>query len=127
MRRNQVRMSPEGVDLFSENSKVGGFTRALVKLFGQNVDLGPSDVGRIHSGDWRMNPAVSTIPSTIVSPQVTWMPALPEVSLLLVMLWSITEALDKMEDGEEGSGSRPRMKRERRFQILDFNQMLPEA
>lgn len=124
-----VRAKQDGVELFSGDGKrVSSVSPTLTKLEGASIDLGASDVGRIFSKGWNMNPMTQYLPSTIVTPHQTWMPYLGQVNMLLHILWAVKTFMDAIEEeaGDREGGPTTKPVRLTRFEVVDFNQILPE-
>lgn len=99
----------------------------MTKFTAPSVQLGADDPGRIFTGNEQMNPLSRHVPSTVVSPQTTWNPALPQVNIAVAMIFAIVAAVNEVEDSISDSGSLlGRRKRVQNYQIIDFEEFLPE-
>lgn len=122
----QVRLSRDGVTLYDQEGGVASFGPHQTKFASGGVDLGVSDIGRVTAGGQQMNPLSSVIPSTVVSPQPGWMPALGAVHAAIAVVWALGKVMDSMEE-RLGEQSGARTKRVSRYQVVDFAVALPES
>ena len=122
-----IRQGPKSVSLFGEDGLLAAFSKTSTKIDTATLDIGPSDVGRVRSGNNQMNPAGQFVPSTIVSPQPGWLPIIQSTFALLSILKVISSYLDDMDEEVNSGDNSVRHKFIQRYQIVDFNQMLPES
>lgn len=119
-----IRITPDGAEVYAAGERVASISSSHTRLDSASVNLGPSDVGRIMSGAWQMNPVSAVLPSSIVTPNTTWLPYVGEVNILLNIVWVIRQYMEGLKD----SSGRPRANRAIKIQqVVDFNAMLPES
>lgn len=99
----------------SENqSRLGGATT--------QVEAEPSN---FLAGLYQGNPVSQYIPSDIVTPHTVWLDVNPALSIIANVIWAIKEAIDQVEEESEQARNRG-VKKITRFQIINYNEMLPE-
>lgn len=128
MRERYVGVNDEGVALFDKGGQVrADFTQGFATMNSPAVDLGPENPSRVSSGDYQMNPLGHILPSNVVTPLSTWRQTPTNLNIAVSMLVMLSLALATIDD-EDNSGPRKNgPKRIESFQIVDFNDFLPEG
>lgn len=94
------------------------------------VNLNVADPARITTQSEQMNPLGRHVASSIVSPQPTWLPIVPDINIAMTMIFAIVAAVYQIEDDSNESSSSAKYlgKPVRRtdYQIFNFEDFLPE-
>lgn len=129
MGRYSIRLRNDDYTVFDRNGQMRvALAKGMTKFTAPSIQLGADDPGRIFTGNEQMNPLGRYIPSTVVSPQPTWIPVTPEVNIAVNMIFAILAAVDDLEEatGSSYNLGAGRTKRIKSFQILNFEDLLPE-
>lgn len=103
------------------------FGKGFTTFTSPSINLGPSDPGRITSGNEQMNPLGRHVPSTVVSPQPTWVFSLPNVALAIEMIAAIVAIVDEIQDNIEQEDSVLGVPAKiKSYQIVNFEDYIPE-
>ena len=128
MRERFVGVNDEGVSLFDRGGQVrADFTQGFASINSPATDLGPENPGRISSGDYQINPLGHLLPSNIVTPLATWRQVPPEMNIAVSMILMLSLALATIDTEEGRQKNRFTPSNIHSFQIVDFNDFLPES
>lgn len=102
------------------------FGKGMTQFTSPSIQLGPDDPGRIFCGNDQMNPLGRHIPSTIVSPQPTWRPTIPQITIAFTIIMAILAASEQLEDELDDKQTSYKSIKRTAFQVINFNDYLPE-
>lgn len=99
-----------------------------MKVDAASVNLGISDPARLTTQSEQANPLGRHVASTVVSPQPTWLPIVPQINIAMTMIFAIVAIANQIEDdmGEKTFSGLGRPVRRTNFQIVNFDDFLPE-
>lgn len=123
-----VKGTPDGVDFFSSNAKVGTLSQQSSRIGGETVRFDAPDPTHVYMGGWTGHPFTTYLPSDTVTPHTVWLPIPPEIGAIGSILWAIKSMLDSLEeDWDHNHPHRPgTITRLEKTQIFDYNVRLPE-
>lgn len=122
-----LRGSPESVDMFVSQTKIGTLSRDYSRIGGDSLKSDAHSPAHTFLGDLMGNPATSYVPSNIVTPQVVWLPIPPALGVLGNILMALKDILTAAESdlGGDSNNSPGRIIRPQKLQVIDYNSILP--
>jgi len=131
MGRFSGRITDDNITMFDRLGELRvAFGKGMTKFTAPAVQLGPDDPGRVFSGNYQMNPVGKVISSNIVTPLPTWLEThAGQASLAMGMIFAIAAVADDIDDeiNDSNNGVLGRPRRKKSFQIVDFEDFLPES
>lgn len=129
MFNHSIKVTPDGVSLYdSDGSKRAELSKSRTSFDSVSFDAGVGDAGRIGYRAHAMNPMSALVPSDAVTPVKLWM-EIPPVYIVGSILYEILKVLSEFRDLERENAPVSRLGKPKKittFQIINFNDFLPE-